>query len=198
VCGRFRAAVATGHYLVAISAASVRGTPTMPRRLTTASSNLEGSGSVWTVQIQGQRDDGNACTSSVFNYPGGMGGRASKTGLSATCFPAGVSAVPVEILEAAMPIVFERKELRKNSAGEARSEAATVRSSRFAGTRRPWVLHASPVGLAKGPEGLAGGGPGLSSRCTINGKPFSDSRKLTMNPDDLIVLETPGGGGIGA
>jgi N-methylhydantoinase B/oxoprolinase/acetone carboxylase alpha subunit len=118
VCGRFRAAVATGHYLVAISAASVRGTPTMPRRLTTASSNLEGSGSVWTVQIQGQRDDGNACTSSVFNYPGGMGGRASKTGLSATCFPAGVSAVPVEILEAAMPIVFERKELRKNSGGE--------------------------------------------------------------------------------
>jgi N-methylhydantoinase B len=159
----------------------------------------EGSGSVWTVQIQGQRDDGKAFTSSVFNYSGGMGARASKTGLSATCFPAGVSAVPVEILEAAMPIVFERKELRKNSGGEGAQRGGDGQVIAFRlNTTHPWILNASPVGLARGPEGLAGGGPGLPGRCTINGKPFSDSQKLTMNPADVIVFETPGGGGYGA
>jgi N-methylhydantoinase B len=45
---------------------------------------------------------------------------------------------------------------------------------------------------------LAGGGSGLPGRCTINGRPFSDSKKLTMSPADVIVLETPGGGGYGA
>ena len=33
----------------------------------------EGSGAVWTMQIQGKRDDGRAFTSSMFNYSGGMG-----------------------------------------------------------------------------------------------------------------------------
>ena len=159
----------------------------------------EGSGSVWTVQIQGKRDDGNAFTSSVFNYSGGMGARATKAGLGATCFPAGVSAVPVEILEAAMPIVFERKELRKNSGGVGAQRGGDGQVIAFRmNTTHQWVLNASPVGLQQGPEGLAGGGPGMPGRCTINGKPFSDSRKLTMNPGDYIVLETPGGGGYGA
>ena len=34
----------------------------------------------------------------MFNYSGGMGARATKNGLSATCYPTGVSAVPVEVL----------------------------------------------------------------------------------------------------
>ena len=40
----------------------------------------EGSGAVWTMQIQGKRDDGRPFTSSMFNYSGGMGARATKTG----------------------------------------------------------------------------------------------------------------------
>jgi N-methylhydantoinase B len=159
----------------------------------------ESSGSVWTIQVQGNRDDGNAFTSSVFNYSGGMGARATKAGLGATCFPAGVSAVPVEILEAAMPIVFDRKELRKNSGGRGAQPGGDGQVIAFRmNTSHPWVLNASPVGLRNGPEGLAGGGAGQPGRCTINGKPFSESRKLTMNPDDRVVLETPGGGGYGA
>jgi N-methylhydantoinase B len=158
----------------------------------------EGSGAVWTVQIQGRRADGRNFTSSVFNYSGGMGARAAKPGLSATCFPAGVSAVPVEILEAAMPIVFDRKELRKGSggAGAYRGGEGQVIAFRVL-TKDPWVLNASPVCLNEGPEGLAGGGRGLPGRCLVNGTTFSDCRKITMNPDDVIVLETPGGGGYG-
>lgn len=54
----------------------------------------EGSGAVWTVQINGKDDTGKPFTSSMFNYSGGMGARASKPGLSAICYPTGVSAVP--------------------------------------------------------------------------------------------------------
>ena len=40
----------------------------------------EGSGAVWTVQIQGKRANGEAFTSSMFNYSGGMGARADQAG----------------------------------------------------------------------------------------------------------------------
>jgi N-methylhydantoinase B len=49
-------------------------------------------------------------------------GRArDQAGPSATCYPTGVAAVPVEILEAAMPIVFDRRALRPGSGGKGRS-----------------------------------------------------------------------------
>jgi len=158
----------------------------------------EGSGSVWTVQIQGSRGDGGSFTSSVFNYSGGMGARATKPGLSATCFPAGVSAVPVEILEAAMPIVFHRKELRKGSGGAGAQRGGDGQIIAFGmRTDQPWMLNASPVCLSEGPEGLAGGERGLPGRCLVNGSAFSEFRKMTMQPTDVVVLETPGGGGYG-
>jgi len=158
----------------------------------------EGSGSVWTIQVQGKCEDGNDFTSSVFNYSGGMGARATKPGLGATCFPAGVSAVPVEILEASIPIVFERKELRINSGGSGAQRGGDGQIIAFRmNTKYPWVLNASPVGLDKGPEGLAGGGSGRPGRFTINGTACLDSRKVIMNPDDYVVMETPGGGGYG-
>jgi hypothetical protein len=45
----------------------------------------EGSGAVWTMQIQGKNTDGSTFTSSMFNYSGGMGARRTKSGPSATC-----------------------------------------------------------------------------------------------------------------
>ena len=65
--------------------------------------------------------NGEPFTSSMFNYSGGMGARKTKPGPSATCYPTGVAAVPVEVLEAAMPIVFEKKELREGSGGAGKS-----------------------------------------------------------------------------
>jgi N-methylhydantoinase B/oxoprolinase/acetone carboxylase alpha subunit len=31
----------------------------------------------------------------------------------------------------------------------------------------------------------------------VNGKSVSEARKIAMQPDDVILLETPGGGGYG-
>jgi N-methylhydantoinase B/oxoprolinase/acetone carboxylase alpha subunit len=158
----------------------------------------EGAGAVWTIQIQGKHDDGRPFTSSMFNYSGGMGARATKPGPSATCYPTGVAAVPVEILEAAMPIVFDRKELRPGSGGAGRTPGGDGQIIQFhLRTRHPWLLNAVPSRLDQGPEGLGGGAPGAAGRFTVNGKAVNEARKITLAPGDVVALETPGGGGYG-
>ncbi len=158
----------------------------------------EGSGAVWTIQIQGRRASGEAFTSSMFNYSGGMGARATKPGLNATCYPTGVAAVPIEILEATMPIQFDRKELRRGSGGPGRMRGGDGQVIQFhMRTDAPWLLNAVPSRLDRGPEGLAGGKDGAHGHFLVNGKPVSEARKLTMKANDVVILETPGGGGFG-
>jgi N-methylhydantoinase B/oxoprolinase/acetone carboxylase alpha subunit len=158
----------------------------------------EGAGAVWTVQIQGKRASGEAFTSSMFNYSGGMGARLAKPGPSATCYPTGVAAVPVEVLEASMPIVFDRRELRPGSGGKGRSRGGDGQVIGFhMMTKEPWLLNAVPSRLDGGPEGLDGGDPGAAGRFLVNGQPVSEARKMTMKPGDVVLLETPGGGGYG-
>jgi N-methylhydantoinase B len=158
----------------------------------------EGSGAVWTIQIQGKDDKGVPFTSSMFNYSGGMGARQTKPGPSATCYPTGVAAVPVEVLEAAMPIVFDKKELRIGSGGAGKSRGGDGQTiSWHMRTNATWLLNAVPSRTSLAPEGLGGGEPGAAGKFLINGKPVSDARKLLMQAGDQVVLETPGGGGYG-
>ena len=159
----------------------------------------EGAGAVWTFQVQGKSASGAAFTSSMFNYSGGMGARLTKPGPSATCYPTGVAAVPVEILEAAMPIVFDRKELRPGSGGAGRTRGGDGQLIQFhMRTEHAWTLNAVPSRLGAGPEGLDGGMPGAGGHFRINGKDISEARKITLRPEDVVELETPGGGGYGA
>ena len=158
----------------------------------------EGSGAVWTMQIQGSRASGEAFTSSMFNYSGGMGARLTKSGPSATCYPTGVAAVPVEILEAAIPIVFDRRELRRGSGGNGRMRGGDGQVIGFhMRTDRPWLLNAVPSRLDRGPEGLDGGEDGAAGRFLVNGAPVSEGKKMAMGAGDVVLLETPGGGGYG-
>lgn len=159
----------------------------------------EGSGAVWTIQIQGRDEAGAPFTSSMFNYSGGMGARRGKPGLSATCYPTGVAAVPVEVLEAAMPIEFTRKELRAGSGGAGAQPGGDGQVIGFRmRTREPWLLNVVASRTELGPEGLEGGGPGTPGRFLVNGTPVNEARKMQMRPGDAVLMETPGGGGYGA
>jgi N-methylhydantoinase B len=158
----------------------------------------EGAGAVWTIQIQGQNADGSPFTSSMFNYSGGMGARRAKAGPSATCYPTGVAAVPVEVLEASMPIVFGRKELRPGSGGAGMSRGGDGQTISWRmRTNSPWLLNAVASRTRLAPEGLDGGAPGAAGRFLINGELVHEARKMVMQPSDEVVLETPGGGGYG-
>ncbi len=159
----------------------------------------EGAGAVWTIQIQGHDASGRPFTSSMFNYSGGMGARRDKAGPAATCYPTGVAAVPIEVLEASFPIEFVRKELRLGSGGAGRSRGGDGQSIAFRmRTDRPWLLNAVTSRTRDSAEGLGGGGDGAPGKFLVNGNPVTEARKMVMRPEDEIVMETPGGGGYGA
>lgn len=132
-------------------------------------------------------------------YTGGAGARPGKDGLSCTAFPSGVRNTPVEINEASAPIVIWKKEYRTDSAGAGRLRgglgqtlvfghadgAAFAVSKMFDRIRHP----------ARGRDGGGDGGKGGAS--------LDDGAQLRGMGRDLIpagrrlVVETPGGGGIG-
>lgn len=159
----------------------------------------ECAGGLWSAQIFGRDNTGRPFASSMFNYSGGMGARASKRGLSATCYPAGISAVPIEVLEAEMPIVFDRKELLRGTGGKGRNPGGDGQIVKFhLKTKQSWMLNAIVSRTRHESDGLAGAGAGAAGRFLINAKPVFDARKLIMKPTDQVVLATPGGGGFGA
>lgn len=159
----------------------------------------EGSGAVWTIQVQGRDAEGRNFTSSMFNYSGGMGARAGKDGPSATCYPTGVAAVPVEVLEASMPIEFTCKELLRGSGGGGRHRGGDGQRIGFRmRTDHEWYLNAIPSRLTTAAKGLHGGEPGKAGAFLINGERVSEPRKLGMKPGDEVLMLTPGGGGFGA
>jgi len=159
----------------------------------------EGSGAVWTIQIQGRGADGKPFTSSMFNYSGGMGARAEKGGLSATCYPTGVSAVPVEVLEASIPIEFTRKELAPDTGGKGKYKGG---DGQYVGFKmrsgNDWLLNAIPSRLKTGAEGLFGAESGEPGQFLVNGESCSQAKKLEMKASDEVMMRTPGGGGSGA
>ena len=98
-----------------------------------------------------------------------------------------------------MPIVFDRKELRLDSGGAGRSRGGDGQTIQFhMRTQAPWLLNAVPSRLDQGPEGLDGGESGAGGKFLINGKPVSEAGKMMLKPTDVVMFETPGGGGYGA
>lgn len=159
----------------------------------------DSSGAVWTIQVQGRDKSGTPFTSSMFNYSGGMGARLNKSGPSATCYPTGVAAVPVEVLEASIPIQFTEKQLNLGSGGDGAQKGGDGQRIGFKmRTDSPWLLNAIPSRLTVPARGFKGGEPGATGRFLVDGEPVSEARKIEVAPDDVVILETPGGGGYGA
>ena len=158
----------------------------------------EGAGAVWTMQVSGTHDDGTPFITAMFTYAGGVGARAAKRGLDATSYPTGVSAVPIEVVEASAPVRFLRKELRPGSGGAGREAGGLGQVIEFTvDTRRPWMLNAVTSRLAHGPAGLFGGEPGEVGRFLVNGEPVRTQARIQLQPGDVVRLELPGGGGYG-
>ena len=130
---------------------------------------------------------------------GGTGARPSADGLDATAFPSGVRTMPVEATENVAPVVFWRKELRPDSGGAGRTRGGTGQVMEIA-TKGDleFAVNATfdRVGHApKGREGGADGAPGavrLKSGAGLRTKGFQ-----TIPDGDRLILELPGGGGMG-
>jgi N-methylhydantoinase B len=110
-----------------------------------------------------------------------------------------VAAVPVEVVEASAPVMFVRKELRRDSGGAGAQRGGLGQTIEFTvETTRPWQLNAVTSRLKYAPEGIFGGEAGSAGQFTVNGAPVTTQSRITLQPADLVRLDLPGGGGYGA
>jgi N-methylhydantoinase B len=103
---------------------------------------------------------------------------------------------PIEALELAYPLRVERYELRLGSGGAGlhRGGDGVVRELR--------ALEACRLSLltqrrAIGPRGMEGGIPGFAGRNLLNGEEVPAFATFDVGADDVLRIETPGGGGWG-
>jgi N-methylhydantoinase B len=103
---------------------------------------------------------------------------------------------PAEALELGYPLRVERHALRLGSGG-----AGTYRGGDGV-VRELKMLEACRLSLVserrrRAPQGAAGGEPGLPGRNSVNGEPLPAKVTRSLEADDLVRVETPGGGGFG-
>ncbi len=132
-------------------------------------------------------------------HSGGAGARPQQDGLSATPFPSGVRNVPVEATEAITPLVIWRKELRQDSGGAGRQRGGLGQVMEI-GSREDaaFGIFARFERVKYPARGRHGGGPGGRGGCRWSRAPNCRPKGLAVvPPGDRLVVEMPGGGGMG-
>ncbi len=167
----------------------------------------ESAGSIWVLAMTdadhgaGAPGISNTSRFNVMNVGmGGIGARPGKDGLSVTAFPSGVGCIPVEVTETDSPLVFWRKQFAPDSGGpgahrgglgqiieigNSEDAAFTISAATFDRMRNP------PRGRDAGRSGIVG-----RARLT-SGEEFTDKAIHTVPAGERLVVELPGGGGLG-
>jgi len=158
------------------------------------------SGMMWNPYARGtRRETGRPWEVFLFNS-GGMGARADQDGLPATAFPSGIKNIPVEAIEAVVPIIFGKKELRPDSGGAGAyrgglGQIVEIGSSDPDGEISFQAMFDRVDHSARGRDGGAPGAPGRVS--LDDGTPLKTKGLQRIPPGRTLVLELPGGGGYG-
>lgn len=138
------------------------------------------------------------------SFAGGMGSRRTKDGVSACrVHIAGSANLPVEPLEADLPVLIRRYELRRDSGGPGKFRGGL-------GLRRDIEVRSDEVRVTLRSErqvipayGTEGGGPGATGEFILNPDTESEEKlpifvsNRRFARGDVISIRTPGGGGYG-
>jgi len=160
-------------------------------------------GTINALSMAGHRADGSRWVMFSF-FGGGLGGNPESDGLNHANNPISTATIPpVEILEAAYPVMFTRWALRPDSAG-----AGEHRGGLGAVYEIEALVPASVSLLGErgkvAPFGVGGGGPAARNRFTYdtaegprNPPMVSKITDIRLEAGQRVRLETPGGGGWG-
>lgn len=178
----------TGHYIpIAIVDALAA---VIPNRI------LAESGNKFLLYLSG-RDERNHAFSDLMFVMGGMGARAGKDGLHCLSFPANSSNLPVEVLETTIPVRVHYKRLRADSGGAGRFRGGCGQDLAIESvSQRPLTARAEHGKLFTAPLGLRGGKPGAPGGLFVNGKPVPDKLPVVLQHGDVLLMRTPGSGGM--
>jgi len=157
----------------------------------------ESAGALWTLSLSG---GGSTPFTSLNVALGGMGARPTLDGLSTTAFPSGVGAVPVEAAEAAAPLIYHVKEFAPDTGGAGTFRGGLGQRIEIS-ARHHQDLSLSAAAFERltiGPAGRQGGHAGATGTVSIsNGTKIIDKGMYEIPAGERLVLQTPGGGGIG-
>jgi N-methylhydantoinase B len=168
----------------------------------------EGASSLWNVRLAGGQaiksiDAAQLAGKTRFNIvsfnTGGTGARPGKDGLSVTSFPSGIRNVSIEILESVSPVLFWRKEYRIDSGGAGAWRGGLGQVMEFEnGETAPMILGATFDRIENPARGSAGGCAGAGGRVRLrSGALLAGKGRQVVPAGDRLIVETPGGGGIG-
>jgi N-methylhydantoinase B len=133
-------------------------------------------------------------------HSGGAGARPAQDGLSATPFPSGVRNVPVEATEAITPLVIWRKELRQDSGGAGKFRGGLGQVMEVSSREdAAFGLFAGFERVKFAARGRNGGKEGTKGRVSLaSGVELKPKGLQVVPPGERLVVEMPGGGGMGA
>ena len=162
----------------------------------------EGTSCLWNLNVRGRTkggEGGNYGFSMAFTSNGGTGARPRSDGLSATAYPSGVKGTPVEIAEQITPLMFWKKEYRPDSGGAGRTRGGHGQIIEIESrVGEPFELLAAYDRIKHPARGRDGGRDGATGSVALkSGKKLPGKGFLMVPAGDRLVVNTPGGGGLG-
>ena len=169
----------------------------------------EGASALWNIHLVGGRPFAGGPNEALaragkFNITsfttGGTGARPQQDGLSSTAYPSGVRNVSLEILETQAPLLFRRKEYRVDSGGAGRQRGGLGQVIEIENAEgAPMVLAAAWDRVRFPARGALGGHDGARgvARLQNAGTVLVGKGRQLVPAGEVLVVETPGGGGLG-
>jgi N-methylhydantoinase B len=135
----------------------------------------------------------------LYLFNGGTGATGVGDGANALSMPVNCANVPIEVMEARSPFLFERKELMPGSGGAGRfrgglGQRVVVRN--LADGALDFIPR-SCGRIQHPPLGLRGGEPGSGGAITIDGEDVNYRQAHRLGPGQVVIVSVPGGGGFG-
>ncbi|HZQ08599.1 MAG TPA: hydantoinase B/oxoprolinase family protein [Anaerolineae bacterium] len=153
-----------------------------------------GSAPSWDLLLMGEDKRGRSFhTLTIVN--GGSGAAPQQDGYI-VAFPANLRNTPVEIMESVMPLVCEGKEVIVDSAGMGRQRGGFGQRMIFRALA-PLGYSLINARIAHAAQGLLGGTAGRAGHAEASGLELPSGSDGTLQVGERLVLETPGGGGLG-
>ena len=152
---------------------------------------------VWNVYFAGQHSDGRRFVK-MFFMNGGHGARPHQDGPACLSFPSNIATVPIEQFENSVPLLITEKSLIPDSGGAGKFRGGPAQRISFQVTSEtPITMTIRHERVKFPPRGLLGGRAGTAGRDRVNGQTIPAKVRIDLQPDDRVMFDTPGGGGMG-
>jgi N-methylhydantoinase B len=152
---------------------------------------------LWNVYFAGNQPSGERFMK-MFFMNGGHGARPHQDGPACLSFPSNVATVPIEQFENSVPLLITEKSLIPDSGGAGKFRGGPAQRVSFkVVSDQPVTMTIRHERVKFPPRGLLGGMAGAPGREYVNGERIPAKIRMDLQPNDVVVFDTPGGGGMG-